>query len=226
MGHSTGSIEILAAISWHLECMVLAAAAIDNFRPPADGFQMRMHYSIYVTNLMSAIDMMLDIHGKAFQTALEHNLKTSKFSGADVLGYLRELRNEIVHRGLNPTSGSLGVGALVRAVAPHIVKSRNGDRSYHAPAPLLCDIFVHCEIGTKPIIEQFLETSLDELASANPKSMLDDALNKFIAIPHVPDWVKEMARKHLKPEMLVEAQTSKISKLRELLKPPAGTRIG
>ncbi|MFL5281557.1 MAG: hypothetical protein ACJ8AW_11330 [Rhodopila sp.] len=66
--------EFLSGISWHLECMVLAAAAIDNFRPPADGFQMRMHYSLYLTNLMSTIDMMFEIYGSPFQTALEESL--------------------------------------------------------------------------------------------------------------------------------------------------------
>lgn len=30
--------EIVSGILWHLECMVLAATAIENFRPPADLF--------------------------------------------------------------------------------------------------------------------------------------------------------------------------------------------
>ena len=81
-------IDLLGSVSWHLKCMVLAAAAIDNFRPPADGFQMRMHYSLYVANLISAIDLVLETHHSPFQTALEHCLKTSRFSGAEVLGYV------------------------------------------------------------------------------------------------------------------------------------------
>lgn len=51
-------LELVNGLAWYLECMHLAATSINNFRPPADLFQMRMHYSLYVVNLMSAVDMM------------------------------------------------------------------------------------------------------------------------------------------------------------------------
>lgn len=217
------SIEFLSAISWHLECMVLSAAAIDNFRPPADGFQMRMHYSLYLTNLMSAIDVVLEMHGAL--STLQDSLKTSNLSGVEVLGYVRELRNGIVHRGIDPTSGGVLVDGVVCAIAPIAVQSRFGARSYAAPAPLLRDIFIHCEICIKPIIERFLESSFEELALVTPEEMLNDALNAIEAVPHMPDWAKEMARRHTEPKMLVKAQTYQIEKLRGLLKPLAGQRI-
>ncbi len=219
------SAEVLNGISWHLECMVLAAAAIESFRPPADGFQMRMHYSLYLTNLMSAIDMVLEIHRTPFQTALEDSLKTSRFSGAEVLGYIRELRNGIVHRGIDPTSGGEVVNGTVCAIAPPVVQNRGGARSYAAPALLLRDIFTHCEIATKPTIEHFLELSVKELASVEPEAMLTDALDAIGVVPHMPDWAKEMARKQIKPEMLVKVRIHQIEKLQRLLRPRAGQRI-
>ena len=225
MGRSMRNIAFLSGISWHLECMVLAAAAIDNFRPPADGFQMRMYYSLYLTNLMSAVDLVFEIHGNPFQTALEDSLRTSNLSGAEVLGYMRELRNGIVHRGIDPTSGGMVVDGVVCAVAPPTVQNRGGARSYAAPTHLLRDVFIHCEIGTKPIIERFLASSFEELASVKPEAMLNDALNAIEAVPHMPDWAKEMARQHMEPEMLVKARTHQIEKLRGLLKPRAGQRI-
>lgn len=225
MGRYVRNTELLSGISWHLECLVLVATEIDNFRPPADSFQMRMYYSLYLTNLMSAIDMVFEIHGTPFQTALEDSLKTSNFSGAEVLGYIRELRNGIVHRGLDPTSGGMVVDGVVCAMAPLTVQNRGATHSYAAPAHLLRDIFIHCEIGTKPIIERFLESSFEELASVQPEAMLNYALYAIEAVPHMPDWAKEMARKHMKPEMLVEGRTHQIEKLRGLLKPQAGQRI-
>ncbi len=225
MGPSVENLELLNGIAWHLECMVLSAAAIDNFRPPADGFQMRMQYSLYVTNVMSAIDMVLEIHGTDFQTALEDSLKTSNFSGAEVLGYIRELRNGVVHPGIDPTSGGVVVDGVVCATAPPAVQNRVGTRSYAAPATLLRDIFIHCEIGSKPIIARFLEPSLEVLASVKPEAMLNDALKAIEAVPHMPDWAKEMGRRHMEPEMLVKVQTHLIEKLRGLLKPRAGSRI-
>ncbi len=218
-------IEILNGISWHLECMALAAAAIDNFHPPADSFKMRMHYSLYITNLMSAIDMTYEKYGLPFQEVLKENLTTSSFSGAEILGYIRELRNGIVHRGINPTSGGMVVGGVVCAMAPPTVQNRRGSPSYAAPAPLLRDIFLHCEIGTKPTIEHFLEAGFKEVASVKSEVVLNEALNIIAATPHIPDWAKEMARKNLTKEMLVKAQTHQMERLRGLLKPRTGPRI-
>ena len=225
IGQIMTRLDLVGGISWHLECMVLATTAIDNFRPPADGFQMRMHYSLYLTNLMSAIDMVSEEHSTPFREALEDSLKTSNFSGAEVLGYIRELRNGVVHRGIDPTAGGMVVDGLVCAVAPSTVQNRGGARSYAAPAHLLRDIFIHCEIGTKPIVERFLESSFEELESVKPEAMLNDALNAIEEVQHMPDWAKEMARKHIQPEMLVKAQTHQVEKLRGLLRPRAGQRI-
>jgi hypothetical protein len=224
MARSITSVRVLSGISWHLECMVLAASAIENFRPPADSFQMRMYYSLYLTNLMSAIDMVKDIH-KPFQTALEDSLRTSNFSGAKVLGYIRELRNGVVHRGINPTGDGEVVDGVVCALAPATVQDRCGACRYAAPTRLLRDVFIHCEIATKPIIERFLEPDLGELTSVRPEAMLNDALKTIEAAPHMPDWAKEMARKHMGPEMLLKARTHQIEKLRSLLKPRPGQRI-
>ena len=212
-------IELVSAITWHLECMVLAATEIDNFRPPTDSFQKRMHYSLYLANLMSAIDMVSEKCGRSFETALKDNLKTSNLSGAEVLGYIRELRNGIVHRGIDPTSSATVVDGLICAVSPLTVQTRGGDRSFPAPAPLLRDVFIHCEVRTKPIIERFLEPTFKKLASPNPEALLSDALRLVDAAPHMPDWAKEMAHKALKPEDLVRAQAHEIEKLRGLLKP-------
>lgn len=221
----TEKFEFPSGVSWHLECMVLAAAAIDNFRPPADGFQMRMHYSLYLNNLMSVIDMISETHGNPFQTALENSLKTSALSGAQVLGYMRELRNAIVHRGMDPITGGQVVDGVVCAVAPPTVWNRKGTCSYAAPASLLRDIFIHCEVCIKPVIEGFLEFNFKELASVNPEAMLNDTLDAIEVVQRMPDWAKAMARTHVSSEMLAKAQTHQVEKLRGLLKPRNGRWI-
>ncbi len=202
--------------------MVLSAAAIDSFHSPADGFQMRMHYSLYLTNLMSAIDMVHDVHRTPFQTALEEGLRTSNVPGAEVLGYIRELRNGVVHRGIDPTSSGVVVDGTVCAIAPPVVQTRCGSRSYAASAWLLRDVFSHCEAGTKPVIEHFLESGFEELASVKPEEMLSDALITIQGTPHIPDWAKDMAPKLMETEMLVTAQAHHIEKIRGLLKRSAG----
>lgn len=219
------NIEPFHGLIWHLECMALAAEAIENFRPPADGFQMRMHYSLYLTNLMSAIDMVGEACGEPFDAALMESLKTSRFSGAEIHGYLRELRHGVVHRGADPTSGGTVLNDVVWATSPPTVKTRErrkGVQVYAAPAPLLHNIFVHYEIRAKPVIEQFLQPNFEIIGSVTPEAMLADAFNALEAFPHMPDWAKEMARKHITPEMLGHAQVHQVQKMRGLLKPRPG----
>lgn len=225
MGRLMKGIWLVNGIAWHLECMDLTREAIDNFRPPADSFQMRMHYSLYVANLMSAIDMMLETDGAVFQMALKDNLKTSKNSGDEVLGYIRELRNGIVHRGLDPTSGGLVVNGLVCAVAEPIVTNRSGVQSYSAPAHLLRDILVHCDIATRPVIKKFLEPTLAALASEQPEETFRKSLDAIDAVPHMPELAKAMARTHTSPEMLATAKAQQFAKLRRLLQIDTGCRI-
>jgi len=201
--------------------MVFSGGAIGNMRPPADAFQMRMHYSLYLTNLMSALDMMVETHGEAFQSALEARLATSGQTGSEVLGYIRELRNGVVHRGIDPTSGGEVIADIVCAIAPATVQNRTGNRSYAAPARLLRDIYTHCELATKPVMERFLEQDIERLRSLSPASMVVDALSAIENVPHMPDWAKEMVRTHIAPEMLAMAQNHQIEKLKDLLKPRA-----
>jgi hypothetical protein len=174
---------------------------------------------------MSAINMVKDTYGTSFTIDLENNLKTSNFSGSDVLGYMRELRNGVVHRGIDLSASSTVIDGIICAVAPRTVKDRNDKFSYLAPATLLRDIFIHCEISAKRIIERFLEPGFEELLLTTPDTMLSDTLKAIEASPYIPEWVKEMASKRIEPEMLVNVRAHQIEKLRRLLKPRTGRRI-
>lgn len=215
------SIDSLHGLVWHLECMSLSGREIENFHPPADSFQMRMHYSLYLTNLMSAIDMVAEWCGEPFNSELLDGLKTPSLSGSDILGYVRELRNGVVHRGVDPTNGGTQISGCVWAVSPPTVKDRKGVRSYSAPTPLLRDLFIHCEVRAKPIIKRFIQPNVERLNSISPDAMLADIFGTMEAFPHVPDWVTEMAREHITTEILEMARTHHWGKLDDLLRPSA-----
>lgn len=219
------SSSFINAIIWHFECMDLARKAIDNFRPPADSFQMRMNYSLYLINLMSAVDMLGEECGEPFNTELKESLKTSAYSGQHILCYMRDLRNSIVHRGFDPTTEGVELEGLVLALAPTAVQNRNGSRSYTAPAQLLREIFIHCEICAKPIFERFLEPSLKAINATTSEGMMEAYHEALDGVQHMPDWAKEMARNNVTPEILAMAQSNQVEKLRTILKPPIGRRI-
>ena len=216
--------ELVSAITWHLESAALSATEIIAFQPPADGFQMRMHYSLYVTNLLSAVDMVKEAQGELFESSIKESLHISNFSGEDVLGYLRELRNGIVHRGIDPTAGGEVVDGVVWAIAPPQVASRNGTFSYAAPTRRLADVFRHCDTAMKPVLERFLEPTLFAFTSVPPETLLLEARDALGAVTHMPDWARELARENLNGEILEAARRHQSEKLRRLLQASFGNR--
>ncbi|MBS0960270.1 hypothetical protein [Acetobacter thailandicus] len=218
------NMERLNGIMWHLECIALARKEIEKFRPPADLFRIRVYYSLYVTNLMSVIDFILEIYKGDFQEALEKQLKTSHHSGEDVLGYVRELRNGIVHRGLDPTAGALVKSGIVYVVAKPVT-NRSGAKIYSAPALFLRDILLHTDISARPVIERFLERTFEEIVSI-PLEEIIEIYSKIIEkTAHMPEWAKKISHSNTPKETLEIAIRYQISKCRELLQPPMGQRI-
>lgn len=205
--------------------MTLAFKAIDSFRPPADSFDMRMSYSLYIVHFMSVIDLGAEKFANNFYSELENSLNTSTFSGCNILSYVRELRNGVVHRGTNPTAGGVVIDEHVLAVSPPTVKNRNGSRQFSAPSQLLREIFIHCEICTKPILERFLDLHLNAIEATTPETMMKSYLAALDDVQHMPDWAKDLARSHTTPEMLTMAGSHERERLRAMLKPPAGQRI-
>ncbi|WP_411508028.1 hypothetical protein [Brucella anthropi] len=199
--------------------MKWASDTIDNFRPPADLFQMRMHYSIYITNFMSALDMLKEVFGSSFTDALDEAFESPDTSGDNIRRYLRELRNGVVHRGVDPTGSGIVVDGVTLALAPRCVENREGTRSFTAPAKLLRDIFIHCEINAKPVIECFLNENITEYNSVPSATMLDEVVSSVEIAPNMPDWVKEISVGSITSEMLMDARNNQINKLRNLLKP-------
>ncbi len=212
-------IELLNAMTWHLECMKLASEAIDSFRPPADSFQMRMHYSIYITNCMSALDMLVEVFGSSFTDALDKALELPDNSGKDVRRYLRELRNGVVHRGVDPTANGVVVDGFTLALAPRCVKNRDGTRSFIAPAESLRDIFIHFETNAKPIMECFLNQKITEYNSVPSATMREEFVRSVENVSHMPDWAKKLSLNHVNLEILMDARNSQINKLLILLRP-------
>ncbi|MHC8388257.1 hypothetical protein ACYZTM_09520 [Pseudomonas sp. MDT2-39-1] len=214
--------ELVSAVTWHLESAALSATEINAFRPPADSFQMRMHYSLYVTNLLSAADMVKEAHGESFESAIKDSLHVANFSGEEVLGYLRELRNGIVHRGIDPTAGGEVVDGVVCAIAPPQVANRSGNITYAAPIRRLADVFRHCDTAMKPVLERFLEPMLFAFTSVSPETLLAEARDALGSVTHMPDWAAELARENLNVELLEAARRHQSEKLRGLLRTSFG----
>ncbi|CUX45928.1 hypothetical protein AGR7C_Lc120052 [Agrobacterium deltaense Zutra 3/1] len=215
-------VDFLGALTWHLDCMALSLEEVLGYRPPADGFHMRMHYSLYITNFMSTVDFVAEKYGSGFIASLEESLATTNFSGAHVLGYLRELRNGVVHRGLDPCSRASVVNGVVCAVAPSEITNRSGRQNYSAPVDLLLELFLRCETSVKPVIQKYIEPSMLAVTSKDPNDALTSMVEIINADQFIPDWVKEISCKTLTVDMMVESSVHQTEKLRKLLVPRLG----
>ncbi|WFS00935.1 hypothetical protein [Rhizobium tumorigenes] len=215
---------LLNGICWHLECMQISASAIDGIRTPANVFQMRMQYSLYLTNLLSAIDLMKD-NCENFLQELQATLHYEESSGSEVLGYIRQLRNGVIHRGLDPTAAGSVANGLTCAIAPPNVTDGKGDRHYRAPTDLLRDLFIHCEIRVKQLIKRYLNAHIESVDREPPEETLKTVIKSLDTISQMPDWAKDMARQSLTPEMMCQVRDHRIKTLEDLLGSQAGWQI-
>lgn len=213
---------IVGTVTWHLECAAFSAAEVMSIRPPADGFKMRMHYSLYATNLLGAVDSIRDALDPDFEMTVEKGLSLGGFSGEQVFGYLRELRNGIVHRGVDPTAGGEVVDELVCAVAPAQVTNRGGKKVYVAPTRLLIDLFQHGDQKVKPLLERSLEPVFSALSSAASEDDVAQIHEFLESVDHMPEWVRQRAKESISAEMITAGRRLQCDKLRCLLNMPFG----
>lgn len=134
--------------------------------------------------------------------------------------YARELRNSIVHRGLNPAMYGTQRGAFVFALCPPLVHNIDGSKSYICRSPLLVDLAADCDKASNTAIVAVLEREgmLDAAAHIPDKTQTLDAV---VGAPFMPEWAKVMASDAFATmdfeAMASELAQSRTGKLRSLL---------
>ena len=179
---------------------------------------LRVHHSLYFTNLFGAVDLVRDYLSSDEARAFEDHLQQG-FAMRGDYPYARELRNSIVHRGLDPAMHGTQRGAFVFAGCPPVVHSINGKKSYVCSVPLLVDLAAACNLATNGAIIAVLER----------KGLLDPALHApdeegtlaAVAATDMPDWAKVMATEAFATmdfeAMAAEIAQSRMKGLRSLL---------
>ncbi len=184
---------------------------------PAGGqlIDFRMYHYLYFTNLFGAIDWVRDfVQNKADQQAFDEILRRG-FPVSGDLEYARELRNSIVHRGLDPVMQGTQHGNFVFAVSPPTVHSRNsrvGNHSYVCSSPLLVELALTCNQASNAAIHATLEREglLEPVVRQLDQT---DTLEAIKSSSHMPDWAKAMAVGGL-AEMDFEAMAANLAQAR------------
>lgn len=216
--------ELRSSLEWYFESKNLAIKKALGFRcplSPEEQKELRQYYSEYFVALASAIDL-LGEQSYEFSTQFKAQICAALSFGVFPDGesnynYIRELRNSIVHRGLDVCSAAHVHEDRLLVIAPPKVSDRHGRKSFSAFGNYLIEIIAKCEVTVGPLIAKHLE----EVGLLKPLLTQDQAraeASRFLAeAPSVPDWAKQHASSFISQLDFVESQASAIAKLVDLL---------
>jgi hypothetical protein len=155
-------IGYLAIRQWAFE--KIGAASTDS-----DLMDLRVHHYLYFTNLFGAIDLILDsLASKEEQVHFNADL-SSGFGNESGFLYARELRNALVHRGLDPITETITVDNRLFAFCPQIVFGQGGKKAYARPCPLIYTLATFCNGAANDAI----------FSVAERKGLLDSTTYQF-----------------------------------------------
>lgn len=216
--------ELRSALEWYFESKNLAIKNALGFRCPLTPEQqkeLRQYYSEYFVALVSATELLCE-PSYEFSTRFKEQLNAALSfdalsDGKGNYDYIRELRNSVVHRGLDICSAAHVYENRLLVVAPPKVSDRNGRKSFSAFGNYLIEIIAKCEVTVGPLIAKHLEEVgllkpllTQEQARAEASRYLTEATA-------VPDWVKQNSASFISQLDFVQGQVSGIEKLISLL---------
>lgn len=155
---------------------------------------LKMYHFLYFTNLFGVIDLVMGhLSTPDEKNAFEKGVQQEFPSPTDYC-YARELRNSIVHRGLDPVMAGTQLAGHVFALCPPVVHNVKATKSYTCSFPLLIDLATASNQASNLAIQKVLNREgLLESSSYMPDK--DTILGHIAGAPHMPEWVRAMARK-------------------------------
>lgn len=216
--------ELISATKWYFDQKDLSLKNALSLKCPLsveDQKDIRLYYSQYFTGLLSATELFLEKgypDKEKFKDSLELALSFDEHpNGSDNYSYLKELRNSIIHRGLNVTSGAHVKNDLPFFVAPSSITNRNGKKTYNSFGFYFIEIINQCE----SVIGNVFLSHFEECGLFEVKCSQDEALSNIlesIKINNVmPEWAKIMALESVGSVNFGKINRSNISNLKETL---------
>lgn len=187
-------LDFFGGLLWYLEARNWAFEKIKVCPRGSHFFDIRMHHALYFVNLLSAVEHVCDhLRGdepahRAFVDQIEDG-----FGNTQNYKYVRELRNAIVHRGVDPTAAGHADDTTVYVLCPTAVQDRHGKESYTCTFRYMVELATHCNAVTNAVIAD----ALDHLDLFNPAQHMVSEESVYATIDDstaMPDWAKAMAR--------------------------------
>lgn len=223
--------NMLYALTWYMTARKSALRAALSFRSPLTTIthtDMRVQYSAYFQNLLSATELMREptpLPTKSFETELYARFVFPGFQdGESNYEYIKYLRNAIVHRGYDITSSAHIAGDFPMLLAEPSFQNNATNpaktKTFHTFEKYLLNIIKKCELVIGGVIFDTLNKAGVFQATIDPQAAIAEIRNAVQSSHVMPDWAKAMvATTELKPEWFVGMNNSMQDSLREALEP-------
>jgi hypothetical protein len=199
---------------------------------------MEIYHYLYLSNALAAIDLVGEtFYGKgfrnpayetdyersliaAFDSALMSTPKNPGKSGKEAYAYVRELRNSVVHRGLDSATAGHANADHVFALCPATVHDLAGKNTYSCPCKYMVELGELSNLAFNPVIYEELDKR--RVFDSNPPPVNEqDAIDFLNSSNAMPDWAKAMAREAFTkidfPRVAAEVATTRMRELKALL---------
>jgi hypothetical protein len=211
IGFYDGLVWYLETRNWAFEKMLVCPRG-------SCTFDVRIYHSQYFVNLLSAVDHVCDYIRDdgptrgAFVTKIEVGMQNYE--------YVRELRNAIVHRGLDPTADAHADDTTLHVLCPAVVQDRSRLKSYKASFKYLVELAHHCNSVVNPAIADVL-TKLGLFNAISHTCSVEDIKAQVRSWVTMPDWAKELSIKAWDEvnysTLTAEMATIRFQKMQDLL---------
>lgn len=183
--------ERLETIFYYMQTKRFAIYKMTKFVPPIDGIQleeMQIMYGIYFNSFISLIEYIKN----EFKQQEIIDICYQLYGSSNNYMYIRELRNSIIHRGLNVANAGARLAKfnIVVPCAPIKVVNQSRQRTYTKFVDNLFQLVVLCEQ-----INSYIYQICSKLNLLEYKPMTKELHDKRIdEDPFMPQYAKEMSK--------------------------------
>jgi hypothetical protein len=229
---STANRDLLHSLSWYMSARQTALRAALSFRTQlsvTDQIDIRVHYSGYFLNLLAATELLggaASVRPNDFFTLLYSRFAFDGFpDGTANYSYIREMRNSVVHRGLDITSGAHIDGNFPMFVAPETVTSQprkdgKAVKTYAAFDKYLLHIIAKCEAVVGQAMLDFLTAAGFIAATIDTAAAVAEYREAVELSSVMPEFAKTLSRiSEVEPKWFLDAHNSMLDRLRAALMP-------
>lgn len=229
---SIANRDMLYSLSWYMSARQTALRAALSFRTQlsvTDQTDMRVHYSDYFLNLLAATELFREtttLQPNDFEEQLYSCFVFDGFQDGEAnYSYIRELRNAVVHRGLDITSAAHIDGNFPMILAEAKVQNQRRTKTFVAFDKYLLHVIAKCESIVGSVMLNCLNAAGIFEATIDTEAAVAEYREAVEQSHAMSEDIKPMAlATEFKPEWAVAAHRSAMTKLRGALAPCNATK--